>query len=582
MLGMNLVIIAIFGVLAVVGVNALAPRLGVAAPLLLVLLGVGVSFIPRVGPIDINPELILAGILPPLLYSTAVAMPTMEFRRDFRTISVLSVVLVVVSAVVVGVIMHLLIPGLDLALGIALGAILSPTDAVATSIVRKAGVSQRIVTVLEGESLLNDASALVLLRSAVAAVGVGISFGEVSGQFVYSVIVAVAVGWAVGRLNLLVRSHLNQATSSVAVSLIVPFVAYVPAEQLNASGLVAAVTAGLISGHGAPARLRAEDRITERAVWRTVELLLESAVFLIMGLEISSLIADVRAEHDSVRIALVLGLVAAITIVVVRSVFIALSLWSLARRERRAGAVRERIDSVQQRIASEPLGPPPRRPGADAVEMERRTEARTGRFAAAMTRRIADLDYLAAERFGWREGVILVWAGMRGAVTLAAAQSLESGTPHRSLLILIAFIVAAGTLIVQGGTLPWLANRLGVAHHDPLEREEDRVALRTELVRAAATRLDDPTLTQPDGSAYDPAVVEGAREVLDQLGQDGPDEESARQRAERRNLRLELLVAQRDELLRIRDLGTYPFVVLEEALSQIDADQVGMELRQTS
>ena len=288
MLGMNLVIIAIFGVLAVVGVNALAPRLGVAAPLLLVLLGVGVSFIPRVGPIDINPELILAGILPPLLYSTAVAMPTMEFRRDFRTISVLSVVLVVVSAVVVGVIMHLLIPGLDLALGIALGAILSPTDAVATSIVRKAGVSQRIVTVLEGESLLNDASALVLLRSAVAAVGVGISFGEVSGQFVYSVIVAVAVGWAVGRLNLLVRSHLNQATSSVAVSLIVPFVAYVPAEQLDASGLVAAVTAGLISGHGAPARLRAEDRITERAVWRTVELLLESAVFLIMGLEIST------------------------------------------------------------------------------------------------------------------------------------------------------------------------------------------------------------------------------------------------------------------------------------------------------
>src|SRR4029079_14132856 len=163
------------------------------------------------------------------------------------------------------------------------------------------------------------------------------------------------------RLNLLVRSHLNQATSSVAVSLIVPFVAYVPAEQLGASGLVAAVTAGLISGHGAPARLRAEDRITERAVWRTVELLLESAVFLIMGLEISSLIADVRAEHDSVRIALVLGLIAAITIVVVRSVFIALSLWSLARRERRADAVRERIDSVQQRIASGPLGRPPQR-----------------------------------------------------------------------------------------------------------------------------------------------------------------------------------------------------------------------------
>ncbi len=166
---MDLLEVGMIGIAVMVAVNVIAPKIGIASPLLLVLLGIGISFLPVVAPIEIKPEWILGGILPPLLYSSAVNMPAMDFRRDLRTISAFSVLLVIGSAVVIGYVMSRLIPDIDLATGIALGAIISPTDAVATSIVKRAGVAPRLVTVLEGESLLNDASALVLLRSATAA-----------------------------------------------------------------------------------------------------------------------------------------------------------------------------------------------------------------------------------------------------------------------------------------------------------------------------------------------------------------------------------------------------------------------------
>ena len=576
---MNLLIVAVLGVVAIVAVNALAPRIGVASPLLLVLLGVIVSYLRVTGTVEIPSEVILGGVLPPLLYSAAVSMPTMEFRRDFRIISGLSVVLVFASAIAIGLLVNRLLPGIGLPLAIALGAIISPTDAVATGIVRKAGVSSRIVTVLEGESLLNDASALVLLRSAVAAVGVTIVWRHVMVDFVYAVVVAVAIGFAVGKLNLVVRSRLRQATSSVAVSLVVPFVAFLPAEHLGASGLVAAVTAGLVTGHGSPKYLRPEDRITERAVWRTLELLLESFIFLTMGLEMHTVIDQVRAEHGSVGGAVAIAALAFVMIIAVRSVFVAWSLWLLRRRERRSGSTRTRIESAQDRMSELGTRPPPVRPGSSPEEQAARVEQRTEQFQTRVSRALADLDYLADQRLGWREGVILVWAGMRGAVTLAAAQSLDRDIPQRDILVLIAFTVAAGTLLIQGGTLGWLARRLGLAHHGHVD-EDTPTALRADLVDAASARLDDPELRRPDGEPFSTETLDAARAVLDGIGRDGPWAETPAQRAERRALRIQLLNAQRDELLRIRDLGTYPFGVLEQALNQIDADQVGLELRE--
>ena len=570
------VVFAVLAVLVIVAVTSFAPRVGVAAPLLLVVIGMGVSLLPFVPAIEVEPELILAVVLPPLLYSSATNMPTMDFRRDFRTISAFSVVLVVVSAVVVGFVLDRLVPGMGLATGIAVGAVVSPTDAVATSIVRKAGVSPRIVTVLEGESLLNDASALVLLRSAIVATAGTVSLWGVAGDFVYAVVVAVVVGYAVGRLHVWARGHLSQTTSNVALSFVVPFVAFLPAEHLGASGLVAAVTAGLVTGSAAPRALRARDRVTEHAVWRTIELLLEGAVFLVMGLEVFALVEDVDHAHGSVWTALGLGAVTATLVVALRSVFVAWSVWELSRRADRNPQVRDWLTHAEARLdAGETVSPPPRRGRRRARTAVQGTEARR-----RVRRRIADIDYLTAERFGPREGVVLVWAGMRGVVTLAAAQSLPSDTPQRSLLVLVAFVVAAGTLLVQGATLPWVVRRLDLTGREEDDREA-LAALHAALRRAAVERLDDPRLRQPDGTPYPPSAIEQVRERVIALDTEAEEDAELAARDRATDLRLQALVlqAQRAELLHLRDLGTYPSAALRRALAEIDAVQIGLELR---
>jgi len=584
----SLGLIAIIGVLVVVGVTALAPKVGVAPPLLLVAMGIAATLLPFVDSVTVPHEWVLGGVLPLLLYSSAVNTPAMEFRRDFRLISAFSVALVVVTAVVIGWVMTLIVPGLPLGIGIALGAIISPTDAVATAIVRQAGISPRIVTVLDGEAMFNDASALVLLRTAVAAVGVSLSLWEVVGQFLWAVAAAVAIGYPVGRLNLLVRSRIDHVTANVALSLVVPFIAYLPAERLGASGLVAAVTAGLVTGHGAARMLGAEDRLAERAVWRTVELLLESAVFLLVGLEVPTLAADLVEQGGSLAQAVLIAVVAASLAIALRAAFVTWSVWILARRNRRGSEVRERLDRLQVQLDDGHLpqvGNPSRttRRGRRLRSMSRRaaaegpsTQAQLGRWQQLVSRRRADIDYLAAEQFGWREGVILVAAGMRGAVTIAAAQSLPEDTANRSLLVLAATLVAVGTLIVQGGSLRWLAGRLGLAGRAPDGDPELWAALQADLARAASHRLAGNL----DG--FPPELVEKVRERLNRVPgveDEGFQAAGARETVSRiRALRLKVIAAQREELLAIRDLGTYPSAMLDASLAQLDAEQLGIEL----
>ncbi len=583
----------VIGVLVIVAVTSVAYRLGVAAPLLLLVIGVGVSLLPAVPAIVVPPELILAVILPPLLYSGAVNLPAMDFRRDLTTISALSVGLVVVSAVVVGLVVSAVLPGLGLAAGIALGAVVSPTDAVATRIVRSHSVSPRIVTVLEGESLLNDASALVLLRTAVAATAASVSAGRVAGDFVRAVAVAVVVGWLVGRASLWARSHLRPASAGVAVSLVVPYVAYLPTEHLGGSGLVAAVTAGLVLGTGAPRHLSAKDRMTEHAVWRTLELLLESAVFLVMGLELFGLLEDLRGARGDLSTALLLGVLTGALVIVVRAAFVAPSLWLLHRRTVRVAERRDRLAAFEERLDSAASGEAPARGRSQAVpapRTAREAEQARGRaqaLLATVRRRIADIDYIAGEPFGWREGALLVWAGMRGAITLAAAQSLPTGTPHRSTLVLVAFVVAAGTLLLQGSTLPALIRRLGLGRAtDPGERT-DTEALHAELTRSAVARLDDPALRRPDGRPYSPSTLTRVRRLTaaELRRADPADDERAAALAassEEHELRLDLVATQRATLLHLRDEGSYGSAALTEQLRILDAEQIGLELRATA
>ena len=534
----SVLLLGALGALAIVVVTALAPRTGVAAPLILVMLGVATSFLPAVPAVVVAPEWILAGVLPPLLYSSAVSLPTMDFRRDFTAIGALSVALVVVSAVLLGQLFTWLIPGLGLPLGIALGAILSPTDAVATTIVKRLDASPRVVTVLEGESLLNDASALVLLNSAIAAVATTVSLGEVAASFVWAAAAAAGVGLCVGLLGLFVRARLGNAALSTAVSFVVPFLAYTPAERIHASGLVAVVVAGLVTGNGAAKYLRPQDRFAEESNWRTVELLLEGGVFLLMGLELYGLVEEVRTDHGSVTRAVGIATFSVVVILAVRAAFVVPLLRAQKRRAERGLAIRERIagmgehlDVKLEQMAAEgrtaivlPPAPADEQAAVDIARLhgasQRRkprtngpaavSAERAGRWRETLRRRTADIDYLTAEPLGWREGTLLVWAGMRGVVTLAAAQSLPEDTTHRALLVLVAFTVAAGTLLVQGSSLPWLVRRLGLAGASH-RSASDRMALRDELDAAAAGVVDDPELRRADGTEYHADVVTRVR-----------------------------------------------------------------------
>ncbi|MBN9179628.1 MAG: cation:proton antiporter, partial [Microbacterium sp.] len=192
-------LVGVVAIIAIAVVTVLGQRLGVAGPLLLVGLGIAFALITRI-EVRIDPEIILIGVLPPLLYSAAVQLPAIEFRRDFGPIAGLSVLLVVISSLVLGLFFWMVIPSVGLALGVALGAILSPTDAVATSIVKRLGISPRVVTMLEGESLLNDATALVILRTATVALASSFAFGNAIGAFAWGVLIAVVIGAIVGWL----------------------------------------------------------------------------------------------------------------------------------------------------------------------------------------------------------------------------------------------------------------------------------------------------------------------------------------------------------------------------------------------
>ncbi|PZR53078.1 sodium:proton antiporter [Xylanimonas oleitrophica] len=602
---MDPLLVAVLGAAAVLTVTALAPRTGVSAPLILVLLGVGVSFMPFVPPIEIDPEWILAGVLPPLLYSSAVSLPTMDFRRDFAAIGGLSVVLVVVTAVLLGFVFSALLPGLGLAGGIALGAIVSPTDAVATSIVKKLGAPPRVVTVLEGEGLFNDASALVLLRSAVAATAASVSFAEVAGDFAWAVAAAVVCGAVVGWLGLRARRSISSSALSTGVSFVVPFLAYLPAEHLEASGLVAVVTAGLITGHGSAKHLRPQDRVSEHSNWRTVEILLEGAVFLVMGLELFALVEDVREEQGSLWLAAGIAALAAVVVLAVRTAYVAPLLWQLARRARRGAAVRPMLRTAQERIDARladagadqtiVLAPAQRpRPGErpdpeafaeafDAVEptadgARSVPTSRVQRVRSGLVRRVADIDYLTAKPLGPREGVLLVWAGMRGVVTLAAAQSLPADFPHRSFAVLVAFGVAAGTLLVQGGTLPWVVRRLGLAGSGRTSKDE-LMAVRRVVEGAARELLDE--LGDDDGAPYAPDVVARVRSdvVRSQASDDVDAQESVARMKQYRELRLRTIEAQRAALLEARSSGVHDSRLLEQALDALDAEQIMVEMK---
>jgi CPA1 family monovalent cation:H+ antiporter len=566
---MEALLVVVLGVVIVAVVTALGRRLNIAGPLILVAIGLLLAALPFVPDIPaIDPEWILVGVLPPLLYSSAVQLPAIEFRRDFRPIAGLSVLLVVGSAVLLGLFFSWAIPGLGLPVGIALGAILSPTDAVATSIVKRMGISPRVVTMLEGESLLNDATALVLLRTATVAIAGGFAFGDAVATFFWGVLLAIVVGALVGVVNLRVRAWIGNSAANTALSFTVPFIAYLPTEHLGGSGLVAAVVAGIVTGQGAARFFTPDQRLSDETNWRTIELVLEGGVFLVMGLELSDVVTQNLAEHDGLWHGTWLALTALAIVLLVRGVYVAILIWQQGRRAARYEAVD--FDRMNARIDDVAAGRVPARGGGSG-----RGGARIELVRRRMQRMSADFDYYRSSPLGWKHGTVIVWAGMRGVVTLAAAQTLPADTDQRPLLIFVAFMVAIVSLLLQGFTLPALVRvlRIPAAPTGPTPEEQQR--LDGELRAAAVTALDDPAFARRDGGAFSAELMEkmGARMT------EPPDDAATAFANELLELRLALIERMRLRLIEVGRTGSFSTAALRHALAELDADQLSLELR---
>jgi CPA1 family monovalent cation:H+ antiporter len=511
------VALEIVGIVIVVGVVAgTAERLNLSPPLVLVIVGVIVSFIPGVPRVEIDPDLVLFGLLPPLLYSAAIRTSLVDFKANRNAIILLSVGAVAFTTVTVGLVAWWVAP-ITLAAAFALGAVVAPPDAVAASaIARRVGMPRRIVSILEGESLVNDATALVALNVAIASLTRRVTVFEVGWRFLLAAGGGVAVGLLAGILLAKVRKHIRDPVLDTTLSFVAPWVAFIPAEAINASGVLAVVVTGLLLGHKSPIVQTAASRIAENTNWRSIAFLLENAVFLLIGLELRTVIEGIADTNLS-------GLEIIWTCVAVLLATIA----------------------------------------ARAIWI----------YAVALVYRNGPQE-LRKSAWGWDAATVVSWAGMRGVVTLAAAFLLPASTPQLQLLQLAAFTVVAGTLLLQGSTLPWLIRRMGLIGPDPAEDALQAASLVNAAAQAGLQRLS--RVKSPDDP---PEIIAELNEksarrsnaLWERLGRS--QEELETPQATYRRLRLEMLDAERTSVLEARDRGGYDDEVLRTALTAIDIEE---------
>ncbi len=498
--------------------SALSRRYALSAPLVLMGVGLVASYVPYVPTPELTPDLVLIGLLPPLLYAAAIRTSLVDIRRNKRPILLLSVGLVVFTVVGVGLLVWWLLP-VELAAALALGAVVAPPDAVAaTTIARRVGMPRRVVTILEGESLVNDATALVSLRTAIAAMAGTVTVWQIAGDLALSALGGLAVGlvvaFVVGRL----RRRIDDPLVDVAVSLLTPWVAYLPAEEIHASGVLAVVVAGLLLGHQSPVIQSASSRVFERTNWATISFLLESSVFLLIGMQVRSVVDDLGASTLATsRIALT----AAATLV---AVIVLRLMWVFP-----ATYLPRLIPAIGRADPSPP----------------------------------------------WQVPLVVGWAGMRGVVTLAAVFLLPEDTEHREVFVLIAFVVTAGTLLLQGLTLPRLVRHLGVEGPDPAEDHLQEASVYQQAARAGLAELDDAL----SGDEPEDVVQRLRQRTLDRSNaiweRLGTQVETPSVMYVR--LRERMLQAEREEVLRVRRLGLVDQQVLRGVLDALDLEETMLD-----
>lgn len=432
---------AVLGLLTIVTFLAVAARrMSVPYPTLMVVCGLGIAVIPGLPLVKLDPETVFLVFLPPLLYAAAWFTSWHDFRSNIRPISSLAVGLVLATTTAVAVAAHWAIPDLPWSAAFVLGALVSPPDAVAaTAVTRGLGVSRRLVSILEGESLVNDATGLVAYRIAVAATMAGVfSFWDAASQFVIVAAGGVAIGLVIGWLIAQVHRHLNDATVETVITLMSPYAAYLPAEALGVSGVLATVTAGIYVSRRSPVIFSPTMRLHATAVWDVLIFVLTGVTFILIGLQLPGVVENISAEETGA--AVTLAVVTCVVVVLVRMVWVYPAAYLPRLLSRR----------IREREPFPPLG----------------------------------------------QLTVVGWAGMRGVVSLAAALAIPltlgdgSPFPQRDLIIMVTFSVILFTLVVQSLTLPVLIRYLGVAN--PIsKRETEEAEARLEVLTAAFNFLEE-------------------------------------------------------------------------------------------
>lgn len=517
---------------------ALARHYNLSAPLALVLAGLVIGFLPGLPDIVLDPEVVLFVLLPPLLWSAGLESSYVNMRRNKRSIAMLAVGLPLATTAAVGFVAYQTVPQLTLAAALTLGAIVAPPDAVSASAIgRRLGLPRRIMTLIGGESLLNDATALTAYKLALgAAIGAAASWQHGLETFGLAVAGGVVVGAALGVVIVYVRWRLDDATVESAIGLIAPFIIYLIAEQIHGSGVLAVVVAALIVGQRSTTASPAT-RLQDEAVWKAVQLILESVAFLLIGLQLPTVLDQLAGI--SPRMLLLASVAVLATVVVVRVVWIYLFAYL---------------------------------PRLLSAKIRERESAPTP-----------------------AQVLIVAWAGMRGVVSLAAAFGVPLTTlsgapfPGRPHLIFLTFVVVLGTLLLHGLTLPWLIERLDVRGN---EAHTDAVALAVAQQRAARNAADrlEQVLAEQQAAGEVGDVHERAAEILrawntrrsnsawEQLGRN--DEEIGEGPASAfRRLRLEMLDAERRTFIAERDSGRIDDEVLRTVMRGLDLEEATLNRR---
>jgi CPA1 family monovalent cation:H+ antiporter len=505
-----LVLVVIIGIVVTVSRRVHAPW-----PVLLVLAGLALTLLPQFGHVDISPDLVLTVFLPPLLFGAAWYTPVQDFRRYRRAIVLLSVGLVLFTTLVVAYTADLLIAGLPLAAAFALGAIVAPPDAIsAIAVLRPLAVPRRMLSILEGESLVNDATALTAFSVSVAAVTTGVfEPGQAVLDFLWVLVIGILVGVVVAIVAGWIWSRLSDPPVEVSLSLVIPYLAYLPAEQLHGSGVIAAVTAGLLLGYKQARILSSDARLLGTSVWEWVTYTLNGFAFIIIGLELPTVLEAVRDRPTE-----------------------ELLLWAVAV--------------------------------SAAVILARFAWVIPGTYLPRLLPRIGDQE----PPIAFRNVVIVSWAGMRGAVSLAAALALPFGFPERDLLIFLAFCVILVTLVGQGLTLEPLIKALHVEAGNEVTREEE--AARRTSTQAALDELERLRGVWPDHLPLIDRLADQFHHRMEHLSEDGEASEVEQERLEHRSILGSVLKAERTAVADMRERGEIDDGVLRAMERELDLEEL--------